>query len=128
MSHHSYLLIFIQSRLKWIGAQGKKEKKKGPSIKDGTAKILHTRFVLMSKKYLVCLALTVRCRETWAWSKMILPRKTKNLCNIAGPRNHLTDRRAPVILPAFFCRPPGPPPRAAGVGWAGGVCVGGVLM
>ena len=49
----------------------------GPPIKDGPSKILHTSFVLMSKKHLVRCALTVSCTVIWAWSKTILRRKTK---------------------------------------------------
>lgn len=74
-SHCTYLLTFIQGHLKWVGAQVKKNF--GPPIKDGPTEILHASFVLMSKKYLVCSALTVCCRATCVWSKTILRRKTE---------------------------------------------------
>jgi uncharacterized protein YcgL (UPF0745 family) len=64
LSHRTYLFIFIQDHLKWVGAQVKKKKFGAPPIKDGPAKILHTSSVLMSKKHLVCFALTDSCRVT----------------------------------------------------------------
>lgn len=81
------------------------KKKFEPPIKGGTNKILHTRFMLMSKQCLVCPALTVTCRVTWLGLKWYYGEKQK-LCNIAGPPDPLTDSQAPEIFTGFLLPPP----------------------
>lgn len=75
LSHHSYLLIFTQGHLKWVGAQLKKIS--GPRSKTDGLKFFTRVLYWWVKKNLVCPTLTVSCRLTWAGSKMILRRKTK---------------------------------------------------